>query len=227
MSNNFTVTNLDTDSISVCKPDGSPFTEEEKLILLKSLNDCYDPEIRFADDGYFPVFIVLKAKNYIMRDEKGKIKLKGSALKSSTLEPKLKEMNNEFIDAIVNDKLDVLPSIYHKYIKQASSITDIKPWAKKLTLSETTFNSQRTNETKVIDAIKGTEYKQGDKVFLYTKCDKTLGLAEQFNNDYDLDTYLEKLFKATLRFETILDIDSLFKNYKLKRNKSLLYEIQK
>lgn len=40
--------------------------------------------------------------------------------------------------------------------------------------------------------------------------------------DYDSDVMYEKIFKATLRFETIIDVKALFPNYKLKRNKKAL-----
>lgn len=225
-TNQFQLTNIDTDSISFCKPNGSPFNKEEIDSLIKDLNSNYEGLIEFADDGYYPVFIVLKSKNYIMVDEKGKRKIKGSSLKSATLEPALKQMLNEFIDALIEDRQQDMVSIYHKYIKMVrDDITDIKPWSKKMQLSPTTFNSTRANETKVIDAIKGTEYKSGDRIYVYTTPEDTLRLAEQFDGRYDKATYYEKLFKTTKRFETILPVRDMFLNYSLKKNKAKVDEL--
>lgn len=223
-TNNFIITNLDTDSISFSKQDGSLFSKEEQYKLIEELNSQFDAEIKFAHDGYFPRFVVLRAKNYIMYDGK-KIKIKGSALKSSTLEPKLKELINIFIEKLALDKADInYEDVYKDFIKQASNITDIKPWSKKMTLSEKTFNSVRENEQKVVRAIKGTDYKEGDKVYVYPKVSGELGLADNFNNDYNVDLYYEKLFKTVKRFSTVIDISN-FLNYKLKKNKEKLNEI--
>lgn len=222
-TNQFQLTNIDTDSISFCKKDGDHFTKQEIKELIKDLNSNYEGLIEFSDDGYYPVFIVLKSKNYIMVDEQGKRKIKGSALKSSTLEPALKQLLNEFIDALVEDRQKDLLTIYNKYVKIVmSGISDIKPWAKKMQLSPTTFNSTRKNETLVVDAIKGTEYKSGDRVYVYRTSDGSLKLSERFANDYCIDTYLEKVYKTVLRFETILPVKEMFKNYALKRNKKEL-----
>lgn len=232
----FTLTNLDTDSISFCKPDFSKFTPDEDDELLKELNSFFPEEIKFAPDGEFEVFIVLKAKNYIMYDGK-KIKLKGSALKSSTMEPALKEMLNEFINALVFDRQQDLPAIYDKYIQIALNITEIKPWCTKKTLSPTTYNSERKNETDIVDAVRGTEYKSGDKVYLYaktklieldefyksgakkgqrkTKSVKEYGLLENFDGVYDVQCYTDKVHATTKRFSTVIDT-SIFKKYNIK-----------
>lgn len=223
-SNNFILANLDTDSISICKPDMSKFSPQEDIDLLNDLNSYFPEEIKFSPDGEFEVFVVLKSKNYIMYDGK-KIKLKGSSLKSSTLEPALKDFLNEMIDAIVFDKMEELIPIYQKYLKVVCNITDIKPWAKKMSLSPTTFNSTRTNETKVIDAIKGSEYGSGDRIYVYPTVDGTLKLAERFEMDHDVNVYLKKLHNTTKRFETIMDVKSMFINYSLKKSKEALTKL--
>lgn len=216
---NFNIVGGDTDSIMFCKPDQSPFTKEEQENLLKEINTLLPGIIKFANDGIFKKVVYLKSKNYIMTDEKGKRKIKGSSLKSATLEPALKQMLNEFIDALIEDRQQDMVPIYHKYIKMVrDGITDIKQWSKKMQLSPTTFNSTRANETKVIDAIKGTEYKSGDRIYVYTTPEYTLRLAEQFDGRYDKATYYEKLFKTTKRFETILNVKEMFINYALKKN---------
>lgn len=222
----FRIVGGDTDSIMFCKPDMAPFSKDEQAALLLEINSLLPKEIKFANDGIFPKVLYLKAKNYIMIDEKGKRKMKGSSLKSSTMEPALKEMLGEFIDALLNDQQELLPAIYDKYIQKALNITDIKPWSKKMTLSPVTFKSIRKNETKVIDAIKGSEYGSGDRIFVYSRPDDTLQLSERFDGIYDVDTYLEKVYKTTQRFETIIPVKEMFPNYALKKNKKLLEELK-
>ena len=230
---NFKIVGGDTDSIMFCKPDMNPFTKEEQDNLIKEINDLLPKMINFKNDGIFPRVVYLKAKNYVMVDSKGKRKIKGSALKSATLEPIYKQFLNEMVDLLIDDKQDLLIPTYTKYGQMIENITDITPWCKKQTLSKTTYDSPRKNESNVIDAIKGKEYVPGDKIYLITtvkmepsgefykvgpnkgqpkmKKVKTLVLKEDFTGDYDKDTYYDKLYKCVQRFETILPIKEMFK----------------
>lgn len=223
--NNFQFVMCDTDSITICKPDQKAFTDQEIDALTENLNSFFPSEINWEFEDKFDRIVLLKTKNYILWNGK-KMVLKGSSLKSATLEPKMKEMLKEFIDAFVFDETHKLLDIYHKYIKEVSNITDITPWAKKITLSATTYASTRKNETNIIDAIKEGEYVEGDKAFIYTKSDGTLKLAEKFDGDYNKDKYYEKIYKTALRFTPVFDT-SLFLNYKLKKNQKALEELLK
>lgn len=234
---NFKIVGGDTDSIMFCKPDESPFTEDEQISLLMEINSLLPDKIRFKNDGTFPNVLYLLIKNYAMIDSKGKKKIKGSALKSATLEPILKQFLNEIIDLLLFNKVDEVVDIYEKYANMIDNIQDIRPWAKKQSLSSTTFDSDRTNETNVIDAIRGKEYGVGDKIYLITsakmmptgelyKVGKTKGqpkmkkvkyltLLEDYNGDYDKQTYFDKLYKCVLRFETVIPVKDMFKKRKV------------
>lgn len=221
---NFKIVGGDTDSIMFTKPDMSFFSKEEQENLIKEISSLLPTEINFANDGVFKKVLYLKSKNYIMVDFDGKRKIKGSALKSSTLEPKMKQLLNELIDALVEDHHNTtkLQEIYMKYVKEVDCITDIKPWAKKMTLSATTYASTRKNETNVIDAIRDTEYVEGDKIYVYFKTDGSLRLAEKFDGDYNKAKFYEKIYNTACRFSTIIDTEALFLNFKLKRNQKVL-----
>lgn len=221
-THNFKLVNNDTDSISFCKPDMSPFSQEEQDALLNELNSFLPSNVKFDHDGYFPVFVVLKAKNYIMFDGV-KLKIKGSALKSSKTELALKDFLNEMISAIVDNKSqEEMKIIYDKYATEANAITDMKRWSSKKSITNKTYSSERANETKIKDAIEGTEYRIADKVYLYFKQDGSLCLAEKFDGDYDKKKLLAKLFKTSLIFEKVLPIKQLFPNYALNKNKKNL-----
>ena len=223
MNHNFLVPVVDTDSITVSKPDGSSFSQEEIDILTKEINELTDELINWEFEFYIPKMIVLKAKNYAMWDGK-KLKLKGSAFKSSTLEVALKEFLNEMIDAMLHDKTNY-GEIYLKYVREILDIKDIKRWASKKTISSKTLTSERANETKIKDTIKDTDYREGDKIYVFFKENCELCLVENFSGDYNKDKMLLKLYKATERFETILPVKELFINYSLKKNRKLLDEI--
>lgn len=214
------IVNADTDSISFCTEDQLPITEDTQLSLLKSLNALFPSRIHFEHDGFYKKVIVVKAKNYILWDGK-KLKYKGSAIKASTKEPALKEFINKVIDAILYDT-NSYTDIYNKYAIEIKQVKDIKRWVSRKTLSDKVFDPKRTNEQKVLDAIKGTEYTEGDRAYFFFRPDGTLALAEHFDGKYSEDHLLEKLFKTSKVFATVLPVKDLFPNYKLKKNKKLL-----
>ena len=182
----FTLVNLDTDSITVSKKDGSPFSELEQKNLLDELNSIYPENIKWEPDGYFPVVIVLRAKNYILYDGKKK-KIKGSSMRDPKREKALRELINRFIDSLIEERSDLV-EIYKEYAKEIYAIKDINRWSIRKTLSEKVYSSERSNETKVVDAIHDTEYVEGDRVYMYYKPDDTLCLVERFDGEYNKPT---------------------------------------
>ena len=224
MSNhNFILGPVDTDSISFCKPDQSDFTKEERKLLLEEINARLPELINFADDGYYQSVIVFKTKNYVLKKKGEKPKYKGSALKATLKEPRLKDFIKEVIKEIGLERNN-FAELYHKYVKEINSITDITPWCTKKTITSKVLNGTRTNETKVMDVIEDTDYREGDKIFVYYTKDGSLRLRESFNKDHDVNVLLKKLFKTAKIFETLLDMDN-FLDYSIKRNKKKLEEV--
>ncbi len=227
----FKIVGGDTDSIMFCKPDMTAITEEEQEALISEINSLLPKEIKFANDGIFRRVVYAKAKNYVMQDFKGKLKIKGSAFKSSTLEPALKSMLQEFVQVfiepdvvVLEEMLPALQEIYMKYVMMVHQVTDMTPWCTKKTLSATTYASERKNETNIIEAIQGSEYVEGDKIYLFSDINENWCLRERFSGIYSWDTLYHKLYNTTKRFETFLDVKTLFKNYSLIKNQKELHE---
>lgn len=220
---NFIISNADTDSIMFCKPDKTEFSLEEQENLLKELNSLYPEKIKFEHDGIFETVIILKAKNYILYDGK-KLKTKGSALRDQKKPVALRELCDEIIKAMIEDKAN-FSEIYTKYVLEAMNVTNIKRWSTKKGITDKVLNAKRANEQKVLDAIENSEYVEGDKCFVFFKNDESLCLAENFDGDYHVDRLLEKIYKTTKVFEAVLPIDEYFPNYKLKRNKDKLFKL--
>lgn len=221
-SNNFTIVNADTDSISFTTPNSEYISEERRKEILAEVNSLYPERIRFEDDGFYRSVIVLRAKNYILDDGK-KVKSKGSAVKATTKEPALKEFIQEIIKAILENR-DNYTEIYNKYVTEIMNVQDMKRWSSRKTITEKTMNSERANETKIMDAIEDSSYVEGDRVYVYFKADGTLGLLENFQQDHDKVKLLKKLFDTSKVFENVLDVKNLFLNYSLKRNLPKLEE---
>lgn len=217
----FTVCNVDTDSISFTN-NGVNLPIEWRKSLLQELNSLFPKSIVFADDGYFPKVIILATKNYVLFDGIA-YKVKGSSLKDPKKEEALREFIQDIIDTIMVEKYDY-KNIYDTYAKEALNVTDIKRWASRKTITEAVLNPERTNEQKVFDCIQGTEYVEGDRIYCYFRSDNSLGLVEKYDGDYNKEKLLEKLFKTSEIFDTVIP-EGTFVNYKLKKNKILLEKI--
>lgn len=223
MSYNFVIGPTDTDSISVGKPDGSAFSKEEIKNLTDELMSISPDKMIWEDDGYYPTVIILKTKNYILWDGQKKT-IKGSSLKDAKTEKALKYFLNEIIDAIIHDTKDY-KEIYERYVKEALNITDMSRWSSKKTISTKVLSSERANESKVRDAIEGSEIVEGDRIWTYFTSDNRLQLLEKFDGDYNEDRMLEKLYKKAMTFKEVIPKDT-FINYKLKKNKKLLQGLE-
>lgn len=223
-NHNFIIGPTDTDSISFCKEDGTSFSAEERSKLVKELNDISPEFMIWEDDGFYEKVIVLKAKNYVLYDGK-KITIKGSALKATTKAPALKEFVREMIQTIIDEKYDYV-NIYNRYVQEILNIRspdDIRRWAAKKTVTDKIYESERTNETKVKDAIGDTDVQEGDKIYVYYRSDDTLSLVEHFDGDYNPTRLLKNLFDTAKIYDTIIPKET-FTNYSLKKNKKVLDE---
>jgi len=247
-NHNFQLNVIDTDSISFCKAEQTPFTKEEKDHLLNEINELMGGGINWEDDGSYDRVLVLKSKNYVL-DKDGKIKYKGSALTNQKVEPALKEMLYKIIDVILNEEpIQKQITIYHQYIKEAYNIKDIARWAVKKTITENVLNGTRLNEQKVVDALQGEQVQQGDKIWVYPAIDgdiqivakgvpqvykdgtpkmKTNTILKQtkfYNGDANVEHLMKRIFQTSQILKNVLDKDA-FVNYNLKRNHPLLKEV--
>ena len=240
----YVMVNADTDSISFRKADGSAFDKEEMDELIDEINECLPEMIEYEDDGYFDRVVIVKAKNYVLKSGE-KIKYKGSSLTSPSKEKALTEMLHNIIEgSLIHENWDYT-EIYQDYVKEAINIEDINRWTTKKSITETLLASERANETKVVDAIRGTDFQIGDKVFLYSVIDgmkqaeakgepvflksgkpkmvenKILRRAELFDGDYDKWHYAKRVYDTVKILENVIDMDQVV-NYNLKKNRPLL-----
>lgn len=126
------------------------------------------------------------------------------------------------------NKIKELQELYQKYITKIMNIEtveDIKEFSARKTLSSTMLESERTNETKVIDALKGSNYTEGDRFYVYYKPDDSLSLAENFDGEYNRVRLFRNLFDTISVLDTVLPVKELFPNYALKKNQKLLENV--
>jgi len=251
---NFIIGPCDTDSISFCKPDMSPFTPEEQQRLIQEINDISPEWMDWDADGYYDACLVLKAKNYILV-ENGKYKYRGSSLKDTNREPAVREMLQTLIKDIIENESKDLVWIYEKYIKEAANIQDITRWQNKKTITKSVLEPERMNEQKVLDAINeavtigiSPGYQEGDKVWLYTAIEGQIqarakgeliffkdGRPKMIDNcilrdvrlwkqDHDTFHYIERVYKTVEILANVIDMN-IFIDYTLKSNQDKLKDL--
>lgn len=157
---------VDTDSISICNQDGSLISTEQQEELLREINSMLPEFIVFANDGYYDKIIILRAKNYILK-QGDKITKKGSSLKSSKIEPRLKAFMSEIIDCLLTDNKDSIIDVYNKYVYEVNNLKDISGWCSKKTITDSVLNPERTTEQKILDSLNGQQVQMGDKIYVY------------------------------------------------------------
>lgn len=209
----------------ICKQDQSPFTEEENASLLKELNSIFPTKIQWMPDGNFKKSIIFRTKNYVLWDGV-KQKLKGSAVKAPAKEKAIREFVQQTIQAILDEKTN-FTEIYNKYVLECLNVKDINRFATRKTLTDKTYSSERANETKIIQAIEGTEYQEGNRIWVYFTKEGTLKLVEHYNGDHDPQVLLKKLYMTSKLFDTVLPTKDLYLNYSLKKNQKLLESLGK
>lgn len=253
IEHNFKMTNCDTDSISFSKQDGSPFSNEEQESLISEINELMEKHIVYEHDGYYDKVIILKAKNYILRDnDTQKVSLKGSSIRDQKKEPALREMMEVMFDDLLNNNGSNIKEIYEKYIVEANNIKDISRWCVKKSVTKSVLNPTRSTEQKVLDALKGIEIREGDKVWLYNALDgkipqvlkvtgeaycplvknrypkmidnRILKVIDSWDGDEEVLHYTKRVHSTLDILKNVLDME-LFVKYHNKGNISLLQEL--
>ena len=224
----FILVGCDTDSILFCKKDQKQFTKEEQDNLLDEINSILPELIKMDHDGYFKRTIILKTKNYILQPEDKKKKLikKGSGLKDAKKEAGLKEFQAEVIELLLKKRKDRIFDLYNKYcLEVIQDNIDISRWSTRKNITSNVIHGTRKNETKVIKALEGTEYQEGDKFLMYYDTDNNLKLVRHYNNDHSREKLLEKIHSSLEIFGNVIDCD-LIPCYSNIGNRDLLEKLK-
>lgn len=193
---NFCIPNGDTDSISFCRADGKKIEDSDFATYLKEINSLCPEKIIWEDDGEYEDFVVLKAKNYI-KNEHGKITFKGSSMVDSKKELAMREYIEKLGKCLLKGDHSTIVELYESYVVEAMTIDDINRWTTKKTITESVLNPTRANEQKVLDAIKGTDFSEGDKIWVYYDNDDNLKLVQNYNNDENKLRLVKRVYATT------------------------------
>ena len=215
--------NLDTDSLSFCKPDNSEFTNDELETIHNEINDIMYSG--WSDDGLYESVVILKAKNYALLPKgKDKVKFKGSSITDSKKEPALQELLKDSIRALIYGDRSVV-DLYEEKAKEVCRIDDIARWCVKKSITKAVLTNDRANEANVRDAFNGRVFSEGEKIFTFYSGDfnnKQLILREDYSGSYCVRHYLKRIYNTMEILSNVIDMSTIPKYYTVKLSKQLL-----
>jgi hypothetical protein len=127
-------------------------------------------------------------------------------------------------------QIQKINAIYLKYCTAALNITDINEWAVKKTVTKSVINKTTSGQANINAAIKGKNYSEGDKIWLYVKEDpekpadvnkKKYTLIEDFDGVLHTWHYVKRVYDTLSILENLIDIKQ-FTKYHNKTNRSKL-----
>jgi DNA polymerase, archaea type len=166
---------IDTDGIYFVPPPGVT-TEEEAEELVARLSDSLPEGIEVGMDGLYSSMFSYKMKNYALLDEKGRVLIKGSALRSRGMEKFLRDFLSEMLHLLLEGQGEKVRELLEDYMaKIEKHEMDISRLAKTETLAESLESyTQKVQAGKRNPAAlyelaltSGRPYRAGDQLSYY------------------------------------------------------------
>ena len=214
---------VDTDGIYFVPPEDIR-SEKEEAQLIARLGEILPKGIELELDGRYPAMFSYKMKNYALLDEQGRLRIKGSGLRSRGLELFQREWLEEMLLLLLKGEREKIPALYQRYqqdIEQHKK--DISWLAKTETLQDSLDSYQAKVKAKKRNAAAPYElalraerpYQPGDQVSYYvtgTKAkvkisenSKLAGDWNAANPDENVEHYKAKLAELYEKFRPFIE----------------------
>lgn len=109
------VVEIDTDGIYFV-PGPNVTTERQAEDLVSELSDTMPEGITVEYGGRYEAMFSYKIKNYALLDDQGKLKIKGSGLRSRGIEKFQREFLEEMILRLLSDQKAEIPELFQQYL---------------------------------------------------------------------------------------------------------------
>jgi DNA polymerase elongation subunit (family B) len=122
------VIEVDTDGIYFVPPPDAAGAEGADR-LLEQVGSIMPEGIRLEIDGRYDAMFSYKMKNYVLRDDAGKMTIRGSGLRSRGLERFQRRFMEQMFRLLLEDRRDEIPRLYDDYLARLAhheiSIADL------------------------------------------------------------------------------------------------------
>jgi DNA polymerase I len=213
---------IDTDGVYFVPPAGVD-TEKKAQDLVGRLSDSLPEGIEVSMDGLYPAMFSYKMKNYALLDEKGRVLIKGSALKSRGMEKFLREFLSDMLQLLLAGKAEKVKEVLETYMEKIEKHElDISRLAKTETLAETLesykqkVQAGKRNPGALYELALASDraYRAGDQLSFYVTGSKksvrvydNCKLASSYNAsspDENVPYYQDKLVSLYEKFREFL-----------------------
>ena len=222
-----TVIEIDTDGIYfVAPPDVINQSGEEALV--GEISRGLPPGITLELDGRYPAMFSYKMKNYVLLDERNRLTIKGSALRSRGLELFQRTWMEEMFRLLLTGRRAEIPALVQRYLDGfAQHQMPVKQFMK----TETLQDSLATYKEKVSEGKRNPSapyelalqserpYQPGDQVSYYVtghglkvKVNEAAKIATQWDPaapDENVDYYQAKVREIWERFRPLIEPEGL------------------
>jgi DNA polymerase, archaea type len=139
------IVEVDTDGIYFVPPESVKTTADEEQFGA-NLAAILPQGIELELDGRYPAMFSYKIKNYALLDEQGRLRIKGSGLRSRGLEPFQREWLEEMLSLLLKDDRAKIPKLYERYLDDIDQHRKEISWLAK---TETLQDSLETYQAKL------------------------------------------------------------------------------
>jgi DNA polymerase elongation subunit (family B) len=210
---------VDTDGIYFVPP-GTVNTAAEAEELIAGLQEILPQGIALELDGRYPSMFSYKMKNYALLDEKGRLLIKGSGLRSRGLESFQRDWLEQMLTLLLQGESQRVPDLYQRYLEDIEQHRKDIAWLAK---TETLQDSLETYQVKVKAKKRNAaapyelalrfprRYQPGDQISYYVtgtkakvKISENCKLATHWNPqnpDENLEHYKAKLKELYEKFK--------------------------
>jgi DNA polymerase elongation subunit (family B) len=214
---------IDTDGIYFVPPEEIR-TEEDEQRLIQDLDAFLPPGIELELDGRYPAMFSYKMKNYALLDDKGRLIIKGSGLRSRGLELFQRQWMEEMLLLLLRGERDKVPTLYQRYLEDIEHHRmDISLLMKTETLQDSLETYQMKVKAKKRNPSAGYEsalrserpYQPGDQISYYVtgqgaklKINENCKLASQWDQshpDENVEHYKGKLKDLYEKFRSFIE----------------------
>jgi DNA polymerase elongation subunit (family B) len=170
---------VDTDGIYFVAPGGEGARSGEELV--EALNSELPEGIQVDLDGHYRSMYVHRMKNYALLDLEGQVTLRGSGLRSRSLEPFLRQTLEEMLTLALQDRAVEIPALFDRVAADLRGRkVPVKNLARTETLSESPENyarkieagSRNRSAAYELALASGRDLRAGDTVSYYITGDK-------------------------------------------------------
>jgi DNA polymerase elongation subunit (family B) len=203
---------VDTDGIFFVPPENIR-SEKDEAELIARLGEILPKGIELELDGRYPAMFSYKMKNYALLDEQGRLRIKGSGLRSRGLELFQREWLEEMLLLLLKGEKEKIPELYQRYVADITHHRkDISWLAKTETLQDSLDSYQAKVKAKKRNAAAPYElalkaerrYQPGDQISYYvtgTKAKVKISENAKLSSDWNPEKPDENVehYKAKLK----------------------------